>query len=70
MPTSTIKKRRRSPQVQAARDQLRRKGWTQVEAAPLLGVSAVHLCYVLNGRRISHRLLDAVRSLPENPNPA
>ena len=68
--TRTIPKRKRSPQVQAARDHLRRKGWTQAEAARRLGVSTVHLCYVLTDRRISSRLLQAIHNLPENPDPA
>lgn len=64
-PTST-----RHPEVQAARDHLRRSGWTQAGAARRLGVSTVHLCYVLTDRRISKRLLNAVRHLPPNPDPA
>lgn len=61
---------KRQPQVQAARNTLRRKGWTQSAAAKLLGVSPEHLCYVLNGRRQSLRILHAIDRLPENPNPA
>ena len=61
---------KRSPAVQTARNTLRSKGWTQAAAANLLGVSAIHLCYVLNGRRDSRRLLDAIRRLPSNPDPA
>lgn len=68
MTTSTTKKR--SPVVQAARNHLRRHGWTQADAARELGVSTVHLCYVLTDRRISHRLLRDIHALPENPNPA
>lgn len=56
--------------VQAARNALRRKGYTQAEAARTLGVSAIHLCYVLNGRRQSRRLLSAISHLPENHLPA
>lgn len=61
---------KRPPEVQTARNELRRKGWTQAAAARRLGVSAVHLCYVLTGKRISARLLRAVHQLPENPDPA
>ena len=56
--------------VQAARNALRRKGWTQAAAAQALGVSGVHLNYVLNARRESRRILSAIDHLPENPNPA
>ena len=68
MPNATTTKR--SPEVQAARNHLRRPGWSQAEAARHLGVSTVHLCYVLTDRRISKRLLTAIRHLPENPIPA
>lgn len=60
----------RSPELQKARNTLRRKGWTQAEAARQLGVAAGHLCLVLNGHRISHRLIKEIAKLPENPNPA
>lgn len=66
-PTSNKKK---PPSVQAARNALRRKGWTQAEAARVLGVSSIHLNYVLNARRESRRLLNAIDELPENPTPA
>lgn len=68
MSTPTITKR--SPDIQAARNALRRKGWTQAAAARQLNVSAVHLCYVLTGRRASRRLLAAIHALPECPTPA
>ena len=58
------------PKVQIARNALRAKGWTQVEAANQLGVSKVHLCYVLTARRISASLLRRISKLPNNPNPA
>jgi transcriptional regulator with XRE-family HTH domain len=67
MPLSTTK---RPAAVQSARNALRRKGWKQAEAARHLGVSAVHLNYVLNGRRESKRLLNAIARLPENHIPA
>ena len=56
--------------VQAARNSLRRKGWSQAAAARVLGVSAIHLNYVLNARRESNRLLKAIERLPENSTPA
>lgn len=59
-----------APEIQAARNHLRRKGWTQAAASRRLGVSTVHLCYVLTGRRESRRLLAAIMALPENPDPA
>lgn len=67
MPLTTQK---RPAAIQAARNTLRRKGWKQAEAAIHLGVSAVHLNYVLNGRRESKRLLRAIDRLPENNSPA
>jgi transcriptional regulator with XRE-family HTH domain len=62
--------KKRPPTVQAARNALRRKGWSQVQAAGVLGVTPVHLSYVLNGRRESRRILREIDCLPENPNPA
>lgn len=61
---------KRSPEIQAARNELRRKGLSQEAAAGLLGVTRVHLTFVLNGRRQSRRILSAIQELPENPNPA
>lgn len=58
------------PSVQAARNALRAKGWTQAAAAQELGITPIHLCYVLNGRRESRRVLTAIQALPANPNPA
>lgn len=68
MPATANKKRK--PEIQAARNNLRKKGWTQAECAKRLGISAIHLCYVLNGRRESRRVLHAIADLPDNPNPA
>lgn len=68
MPATATKKRK--PEIQAARNALRRKGWTQAEVANLLGITRIHLCYVLNGRRESRRVLAAIQDLPDNPNPA
>lgn len=67
--TQTANKKRPG-NVQAARNALRRKGWTQVEAAKVLGVTRIHLSYVLNGHRGSRRLLNAINALPENSTPA
>ena len=61
---------KRDSEIQAARDSLRRKGWSQRTAAPRLGVSRPHLTLVLNGHRRSRRLLEAIEGLPENPTPA
>jgi predicted transcriptional regulator len=61
---------KRPPAVQAARNELRNKGWKHAEVARLLGVSTVHLSYVLTGRRESRRILDAISNLPHNPDPA
>lgn len=60
----------RPPDVQAARNFIRRKGWTHVEVAKRLGVTPEHMSYVLNGRRVSRRILEAIKELPENPSPA
>ncbi|MGL4398812.1 MAG: helix-turn-helix domain-containing protein [Luteolibacter sp.] len=49
---------------------LRRKGWMHAEAARRLGVTKEHLSYVLNGRRVSRRILEAIKEFPENPTPA
>ena len=68
MPATANKKRK--PEVQAARNILRRRGWTQAEVAKRLGISPIHLCYVLNGRRESRRIINEIQHLPENPTPA
>lgn len=60
----------RPPEIQEARSTLRRKGYSQFSGAAALGVSRVHLTYVLNGRRVSARILRAIQELPENPTPA
>lgn len=67
--TATANKKRK-PEIQAARNHLRRKGWTQAAVAKQLGITPIHLCYVLNGRRESRRVLHAIAELPDNPNPA
>ena len=70
--TSTKNKPRRSftPEVQAARNIVRRRGWTHAQIADLLGVTRTHISYVLNGRRISQRVLTFIDQLPDNPKPA
>lgn len=67
---SQTSNKKRPPQVQAARNTLRRKGWSQVQAAKALGVTPIHLSYVLNGRRESRRILREIALLPENLAPA
>lgn len=67
-PTNAIPKR--SPEVQEARNTLRRRGWTHETAAVALGVSRVHLTYVLTERRVSRRILKAIAELPESQIPA
>jgi hypothetical protein len=65
-PKPTPQRSKVPDEIQAARNDLRRKGWSQAAAASRLGVSAIHLCYVLNGHRISRRLINAIHHLPEN----
>jgi transcriptional regulator with XRE-family HTH domain len=66
--TTTVK---RSPEIQAARNTLRGRGWTIASVARHLGITREHLSLVLNGRRQSRRILSAIQELPENPtNPA
>lgn len=60
----------RPPEVQEARNTLRRKGWLIKEAAVSLGVSRIHLSCVLNARRQSRRILVDIQKLPDNPKPA
>lgn len=49
---------------QEAKAHLRSAGWSYRTAAPALGVTYQHLCYVLNGHRHSLRLLAKVAALP------
>jgi ribosome-binding protein aMBF1 (putative translation factor) len=67
---SRCKEREQSAAVQSARNTLRRKGWSQADLAKRLGISPIHLCYVLNGRRKSRSILTAIKDLPDNPTPA
>lgn len=68
MATNTITKR--PPEIQAARKTLRGRGWTITSAAAELKVTRHHLSLVLNGHRISARILKDIQDLPEHPNPA
>jgi hypothetical protein len=49
---------------QQAKTHLKQMGWSYRSAAPLLGIRYEHLSRVLNGERVSKRLLDAVMSMP------
>lgn len=51
-------------ELNQARDLLSRRGWTQRDAAPLLGVTLWHLNRVLRGHRESRRILRAIDQLP------
>ena len=62
---------KRPPEIQAARNSLRGKGYTITTCAERLNVTRHHLSLVLNNRRSSRRILRAIQDLPENPtNPA
>lgn len=61
---------KRPAEIQEARNNLRRKGWTIQAAAIRFDVTRQHLSLVLNGHRESRRLLAAIAGLPENPDPA
>jgi ribosome-binding protein aMBF1 (putative translation factor) len=67
---SRCKESEQSAAVQSARNALRRKGWSQADLAKRLGISPIHLCYVLNGRRESRRIINEIQHLPDNPSPA
>lgn len=43
---------------------LKARGWSYRSAAPVLRVSYQHLSEVLNGKRISRRLLTAIERMP------
>jgi transcriptional regulator with XRE-family HTH domain len=49
------------------KEALRAKGWSYRTAAPELGVSFEHVSRVLNGQRVSKRLLDKIEALPVRP---
>lgn len=46
------------------KEELKLKGWSYRTAAPLLGVSARHLCLVLAGKRKSEPLCRRISELP------
>ena len=47
------------------RIKLKQKGYTLEAAATILGVHYTHLLRVLNGERVSKRLLNNARALPK-----
>jgi hypothetical protein len=53
--------------LRAAQQMIKDKGYTQKEAAPLLGVWPQHLSMVLHGHRSSIRLLARIAALPPRP---
>jgi len=54
---------------QQAKAILKKRGWSYRNAAEVLGLSRkngfVHLCRVLNGQRVSHRLLRDIQNIPQ-----
>lgn len=46
---------------------LKSRGWSYRSAAPQLGVTYQHLSEVLNGKRLSRRLLRKISSLARAP---
>lgn len=52
------------PSPSEAKAKLKDLGWTYRAAAPVLGVHFTHLCLVLNGHRVSRRLLTKIAQLP------
>ena len=51
----------------AIKKELRRKGWSYRQAAPVLGVHWEHLYMVANGIRKSRRLALKILELPQAP---
>ncbi|MDX2110589.1 MAG: helix-turn-helix transcriptional regulator [Verrucomicrobiota bacterium] len=49
--------------TQQAKKHLKANGWTYKKAALVLGVHYMHLSMVLNGRRISHSLINRINNL-------
>ncbi len=64
MPFAPAKSPHLPPQVRAARRHFFAMGWSYRSAAPRLGVGYQHLSEVLNGHRVSRRLLASVNALP------
>ena len=56
--------RQLSPEVLAAREILKRRGWSYRTAAPFLGVTYQQISFVLNGHRQSISLLRRIHALP------
>ena len=56
--------RQYSPEVMAAREALKGKGWSYRSAAPFLGVHYMQVYFVLNGKRESKSLLRRIHALP------
>jgi transcriptional regulator with XRE-family HTH domain len=52
-----------------AKHNLRAQGWSMRRAADELGVTHVHLAYVLSGARESRRLIEAAAALGRSPVP-
>ena len=52
-------------ECRATKNSLKRKGYTQAEAAERLGVSRAHLNRVLNGERQSAALMAKIEALPQ-----
>lgn len=50
-----------------AKQTLRQRGWSLRRAAAQIGVTHVHLAYVLAGKRDSRRVLAAIESLGDSP---
>lgn len=50
-----------------AKATLKEKGWSYRTVAPLLDVHHIHLSMVLNGHRVSRRLLNKIEGLPARP---
>ena len=57
--------RQHSPEILAAREEMKRKGWSYRTAASFLGVTYQHICLVLNEKRTSLSLLRRLTSLPK-----
>lgn len=63
----TRQRKKHSPklprEVEAARQQLKRAGWSYRRAAGPLGVHYSHLCLVLTGKRASRSLIHRIATL-------
>jgi plasmid maintenance system antidote protein VapI len=61
---------RRPQGVIIAKRTLKDRGWSYRRAAPVLGVTYQHLCEVLNGHRISRRLVQKIAVIEPAASPA